>query len=328
MRTVLLDRKRNPAVSIEVSNLTKRYGSTYAVKDASFQVQPGQVTGFLGPNGAGKSTTMRAIVGLDHPTSGSVTIGGRTYAKLRAPLREVGALLDAKSAHKSRTARNHLRTVAATCGISRRRVDEVLDLAGLTSVANKRLGGFSLGMGQRLGLAVALLGDPHTLILDEPVNGLDPDGVTWIRHLLRELADEGRTVFLSSHLLGEMSLIADHIVVIGKGEILADAPVSEFVQAGDLVRVKTPDAGRLAQVLAAPNVTTKYDVSGYLDVAGLTAEQIATTAARAGLMLFEVTPIQRSLEDAYRDLTRESVQYQSEHASALPTDASDPRDRR
>ena len=328
MRTVLLDRKRNPAVSIEVSNLTKRYGSTYAVKDASFQVQPGQVTGFLGPNGAGKSTTMRAIVGLDHPTSGSVTIGGRTYAKLRAPLREVGALLDAKSAHKSRTARNHLRTVAATCGISRRRVDEVLDLAGLTSVANKRLGGFSLGMGQRLGLAVALLGDPHTLILDEPVNGLDPDGVTWIRHLLRELADEGRTVFLSSHLLGEMSLIADHIVVIGKGEILADAPVSEFVQAGDLVRVKTPDAGRLAQVLAAPNVTTKYDVSGYLDVEGLTAEQIATTAARAGLVLFEVTPIQRSLEDAYRDLTRESVQYRSEHTSALPTDASDPRDRR
>lgn len=315
-------------MSIEVSNLTKRYGSTYAVKDASFQVQPGQVTGFLGPNGAGKSTTMRAIVGLDHPTSGSVTIGGRTYAKLRAPLREVGALLDAKSAHKSRTARNHLRTVAATCGISRRRVDEVLDLAGLTSVANKRLGGFSLGMGQRLGLAVALLGDPHTLILDEPVNGLDPDGVTWIRHLLRELADEGRTVFLSSHLLGEMSLIADHIVVIGKGEILADAPVSEFVQAGDLVRVKTPDAGRLAQVLAAPNVTTKYDVSGYLDVEGLTAEQIATTAARAGLVLFEVTPIQRSLEDAYRDLTRESVQYRSEHTSALPTDASDPRDRR
>ncbi|WP_402841981.1 ABC transporter ATP-binding protein [Microbacterium sp. GXS0129] len=315
-------------MSIEVSRLTKRYGSTYAVKDASFQVQPGQVTGFLGPNGAGKSTTMRAIVGLDHPTSGSATIGGRTYARLRAPLREVGALLDAKSAHKSRTARNHLRTVAATCGISRRRVDEVLDLAGLTSVANKRLGGFSLGMGQRLGLAVALLGDPHTLILDEPVNGLDPDGVTWIRNLLRELADEGRTVFLSSHLLGEMSLIADHIVVIGKGEILADAPVSEFVQAGDLVRVKTPDAGRLAQVLAAPNVTTRYDGSGYLDVEGLTAEQIATTAAGAGLVLFEVTPIQRSLEDAYRDLTRESVQYQSEHSSAIPTDASDSRERR
>lgn len=315
-------------MSIEVSRLTKRYGSTYAVKDASFKVQPGQVTGFLGPNGAGKSTTMRAIVGLDHPTSGSATIGGRTYARLRAPLREVGALLDAKSAHKSRTARNHLRTVAATCGISRRRVDEVLDLAGLTSVANKRLGGFSLGMGQRLGLAVALLGDPHTLILDEPVNGLDPDGVTWIRNLLRELADEGRTVFLSSHLLGEMSLIADHIVVIGKGEILADAPVSEFVQAGDLVRVKTPDAGRLAQVLAAPNVTTRYDGSGYLDVEGLTAEQIATTAAGAGLVLFEVTPIQRSLEDAYRDLTRESVQYQSEHSSAIPTDASDSRERR
>ena len=313
-------------MSIEVSNLTKRYGSTYAVKNASFQVQPGQVTGFLGPNGAGKSTTMRAIVGLDHPTSGSATIGGRTYAALRAPLREVGALLDAKSAHKSRTARNHLRTVAATCGISRRRVDEVLDLAGLASVANKRLGGFSLGMGQRLGLAVALLGDPHTLILDEPVNGLDPDGVTWIRNLLRELADEGRTVFLSSHLLGEMSLIADHIVVIGKGEILADAPVSEFVQAGDLVRVKTPDAGRLAQVLAAPNVTTRYDGSGYLDVEGLSAEQIATTAAGAGLVLFEVTPIQRSLEDAYRDLTRESVQYQSEYPSAIPTDASDPRD--
>lgn len=312
-------------MSIEVSNLTKRYGSTYAVKDASFQVQPGRVTGFLGPNGAGKSTTMRSIVGLDHPTSGAATVGGRTYAKLRAPLREVGALLDAKSAHKSRTARNHLRTIAATCGISRRRVDEVLDLAGLSSVANKRLGGFSLGMGQRLGLAVALLGDPHTLILDEPVNGLDPDGVTWIRNLLRELADEGRTVFLSSHLLGEMSLIADHVVVIGKGEILADAPINEFVSTGDLVRVKTPDAGRLAQVLAAPNVTTRYDGSGYLDVEGLTPEQIATTAAQAGMMLFEVTPIQRSLEDAYRDLTRESVQYRSEHTSAPPTDASSPR---
>lgn len=306
-------------MSIEVNNLSKRYGSIYAVKDASFQVQPGKVTGFLGPNGAGKSTAMRAIVGLDHPTTGTATIGGKKYAKLRAPLREVGALLDAKSAHGSRTARNHLRTVAATCGISGKRVDEVLDIAGLTSVANKRLGGFSLGMGQRLGLAVALLGDPHTLILDEPVNGLDPDGVTWIRNLLRDLAEEGRTVFLSSHLLGEMSLVADHVIVIGRGEILTDAPIHEFVSTGDLVRVKTPDAGQLAQVLAAPNVTTRYDSTGYLDIEGLTAEQIATAAAQAGIALFEVTPVQRTLEDAYRDLTRDSVQYQSDSATLQGT---------
>ena len=245
-------------MTIEVRNFSKQYGHVYAVRDVSFTALPGRVTGFLGPNGAGKSTTMRGIVGLDHPTSGSATIRGRRYAQFRSPLREVGALLDARSAHKSRTARNHLRTVAATHGISRARVDEVLELVGLASVANKRVGGFSLGMGQRLGLAVALIGDPHTLILDEPVNGLDPDGVTWIRELLRALAQEGRTVLLSSHLLSEMSLVADHVVVIGRGEIIADAPLSELTRG-------------------------------------------------------------RSLEDAYRDLTKEAVEYRSDAApTAIP----------
>lgn len=298
-------------MSIEVQNLSKRYGRSFAVRDVSFTVPPGQVTGFLGPNGAGKSTTMRSIVGLDHPTAGTATINGSRYAKLRAPLREVGALLDAKSAHKSRTARNHLRTVAATHGISRTRVDEVLGLTGLSSVANKRVGGFSLGMGQRLGLAVALLGDPHTLILDEPVNGLDPDGVTWIRELLRGLADEGRTVLLSSHLLGEMSLVADHVIVIGKGEIIADALISELVASGDAVRVRTHDAGKLVRVLAAPGVTTTYSGGDTVEVVGLDAEQIATRAATEGIVLTEVTPVQRSLEDAYLELTRDAVQYQS-----------------
>ncbi|MGM7668416.1 ABC transporter ATP-binding protein [Microbacterium sp. A93] len=298
-------------MSIQVHDLSKKYGNTYAVKDVSFTAPPGQVTGFLGPNGAGKSTTMRSIVGLDHPTSGSATIAGKRYAQLRAPLREVGALLDAKSAHKSRTARNHLRTVAATHGISNARVDEVLELTGLSSVAGKKVGGFSLGMGQRLGLAVALLGDPHTLILDEPVNGLDPDGVTWIRNLLRGLADEGRTILLSSHLLGEMSLIADHVIVIGKGEIIADAPIGDLVDTSDVVRVKTHNIAGLVELLAAPNVTTSYDGSGSVDVQGLSAEQIAQKATAAGIVLFEVTPVQHSLEDAYRVITRDAVQYQS-----------------
>jgi ABC-2 type transport system ATP-binding protein len=298
-------------MSIQVHDLSKKYGNTYAVKDVAFTALPGQVTGFLGPNGAGKSTTMRSIVGLDHPTSGSATIAGKRYAQLRAPLREVGALLDAKSAHKSRTARNHLRTVAATHGISNARVDEVLELTGLSSVGGKKVGGFSLGMGQRLGLAVALLGDPHTLILDEPVNGLDPDGVTWIRNLLRGLADEGRTILLSSHLLGEMSLIADHVIVIGKGEIIADAPIGDLVDTSDVVRVKTHNIAGLVELLAAPHVTTSYDGSESVDFQGLSAEEIAQKATAAGIVLFEVTPVQHSLEDAYRVITRDAVQYQS-----------------
>lgn len=213
-------------MSIQVQSLSKRYGRAWAVRDLSFEVRPGRVTGFLGPNGAGKSTTIRAIVGLDRPTAGRALIGGTPYARLRAPLREVGTLLDAKAAHRSRRAVDHLRTVAATHGFSRRRVDEVIGLTGLDSVARRKAGAFSLGMGQRLGIAVALLGDPHTLILDEPVNGLDPDGVTWIRELLGSLAAEGRTVFLSSHLLTELALVAEHVVVIGRGRLIADAPIA------------------------------------------------------------------------------------------------------
>jgi ABC-2 type transport system ATP-binding protein len=219
-------------VTITTHALTKRYGRISAIEDVTFAVSPGKVTGFLGPNGAGKSTTLRAIVGLDHPTSGTALINGKRYAELKAPLREVGALLDAKSAHGSRTAYNHLRWIAATHHLPRTRIDEVIDLAGLSSVADKRVGGFSLGMGQRLGIAVALLGDPHTLVLDEPVNGLDPDGVAWIRELLRGLAEQGRTVFLSSHLLGELSLIAHQVIVIGRGRIIADRPLDELVTPG------------------------------------------------------------------------------------------------
>ena len=215
--------------TIETQSLSKRYRHRYAIQDVSFTVEAGKVTGFLGPNGAGKSTTLRTILGLDHPTTGTALLNGKKYAELASPLREVGALLEARSAHRARTARNHLRWVAATNRISKSRIDEVIDLAGLSSVANKKVGGFSLGMGQRLGIAVALLGDPHTLILDEPVNGLDPEGVTWIRSLLRGLANEGRTVFLSSHLLGELSLIADHVIVIGRGRILSDKPLADMV---------------------------------------------------------------------------------------------------
>lgn len=252
-------------MSISVHALSKRYGRTWAVRDLTFEVQPGRVTGFLGPNGAGKSTTMRAIVGLDHPTSGEALVGGRRYASLRAPLHEVGTLLDARSAHRSRRAIDHVRVVAATHGIRRSRVDEVIALAGLEQAARRRAGGFSLGMGQRLGLAVALLGDPGTLILDEPVNGLDPEGVTWIRGLLRSLAAEGRTVFLSSHLLGELALVADHVVVIGRGELIADAPIADLTSEVERVRVRA-DRPEQAEALAAElermrGVTTSRDAA-------------------------------------------------------------------
>src|SRR5690554_6917517 len=238
---------------IEATNLTKRYGKKTAVDDVTFTVEPGRVTGFLGPNGAGKSTTMRMIVGLDRPTAGRVRVNGRLYAEHRAPLQEVGTLLDAKAVHTGRTAYNHLLAMAATHGIGRKRVDEVVEMTGLGPVARKRVGGFSLGMGQRLGIAAALLGDPQTLILDEPVNGLDPEGVLWVRNLVRYLAGQGRTVFLSSHLMSEMAQTADHIFVIGRGSILADAPVAEIVAAGTAgrVRVRTPRAGELEQLLRA-----------------------------------------------------------------------------
>lgn len=305
-------------MSIEVRSLTKKYGSTYAVRDVSFQVAPGRVTGFLGPNGAGKSTTMRSIVGLDRPTAGEALVAGRRYAKLPAPLREVGTLLDGRSAHKARTAYNHLRAVAATHAIHRSRIDEVMDLAGLSSVASKRVGGFSLGMGQRLGIAVALLGDPHTLVLDEPVNGLDPDGVTWIRNLLSALAAEGRTVFLSSHLLSELALIAEQVIVIGRGRIIADASLASLVQSADRTRVRTKHASDLSRLVAAAGVTTMSISADVLEITGIPTDQIAERAAAAGIVLLEVTPVQRSLEDAYIELTRDAVEFTSESAEELP----------
>jgi ABC-2 type transport system ATP-binding protein len=308
--------KGRSTVTIETRSLSKRYGRKYAIQDVSFTVASGKVTGFLGPNGAGKSTTLRAIVGLDHPTSGTALIGGRPYAELGAPLHEVGALLDARSAHRSRTARNHLRWVAATNRIAKSRVEEVIDLAGLSTVADKRVGGFSLGMGQRLGIAVALLGDPQTLILDEPVNGLDPDGVTWMRGLLRGLADEGRTVFLSSHLLGELSLIADHVIVIGKGCIIADKPLSELVDTTETTQVRTAAVAELVRVLTGPEVSTTVLSTDTVEVSGLSAEQIAERANVAGIVLYQIAPVTRSLEDAYNELTRDAVEYRATGAGS------------
>jgi len=298
---------------IQAHALTKQYGSKRAVDDVSFTIAPGRVTGFLGPNGAGKSTTMRMIVGLDAPTSGRVTVGGRPYREHRAPLREVGALLDAKAVHRGRSARDHLLAIAATHGIPTRRVDEVIGVTGLDAVAGKRVGGFSLGMGQRLGIAAALLGDPHTLILDEPVNGLDPDGVRWVRELVRGLAADGRTVLLSSHLMSEMQLTADHLIVIGRGRIIADAPVAEVVAAStsSAVRVRTPEPERLMRALEHPHVTVELGAEGALTVTGTTSDAIGMIAARSGVVLLELAPITGSLEDAYLSLTDASVDYRA-----------------
>lgn len=297
-------------MAIEVRTLSKRYGSKLAVDDVSFEVPAGRVTGFLGPNGAGKSTTMRMIVGLDRPSSGEALIDGHRYAQLRSPLHEVGALLDAKSAHRSRRAVDHLRAVAATHGIGRARVDAVIDLAGLGSVAKQRVGGFSLGMSQRLGIAVALLGDPATLILDEPVNGLDPDGVTWMRELLRGLAAEGRTVFLSSHLLTELALVASHVIVIGRGRILADTAVDALTQ-GSWVRVRSSALHELQALLTRAGATCTVRGSDTMDVGELGAEEIARLAAEHGILLLEVTPVGRTLEEAYIELTRGAVEYEA-----------------
>ncbi|MFW7414848.1 ABC transporter ATP-binding protein [Demequina sp. SO4-18] len=298
---------------IEAQGLTKRYGPVTAVDDMSFTVAPGRVTGFLGPNGAGKSTTMRMTVGLDAPTKGSVTVNGARYVDHGAPLREIGVLLDAKAVHPGRTARNHLAAMAATHGIGRSRVDAVIDLAGLGTVADKRVGGFSLGMGQRLGIAAALLGDPHTLILDEPVNGLDPEGVLWVRRLTRSLADEGRTVFLSSHLMSEMALTADHVIVVGRGRVLADAPVDALIAEahGERVRVASPDAERLEGMLRGQRATVVATGRESLEVTGLTASQIGDAAADAGIALHELTAIGGSLEDAYLQLTADDVEFRS-----------------
>ena len=297
---------------IEVEHVTKRYGDTLAVDDLTFTVRPGIVTGFLGPNGAGKSTTMRMILGLDAPTAGRVEVNGRSYRELRAPLREVGAMLEARAIHTGRSAYNHLLAMAQTHGIPRSRVDEVIDLVGLDGVARRRVGGFSLGMGQRLGIASALLGDPATLILDEPANGLDPEGILWIRNLLKDLAADGRTVFLSSHLMSEIALTAEHLVVIGRGRLIADTTVADVVAAASLgaaVHVRTPDAGRLRDALTADGVVVAATERGTLEVHGLTSERIGEVAARERIVLHELTPQTASLEVAFMRLTGESVEY-------------------
>lgn len=300
------------AMTIDVEGLTKAYRGTYAVRDVSFSVRSGKVTGFLGPNGAGKSTTMRSIVGLDRPTAGRARIDGSEYRAFAAPLREVGALLDARAAHRSRSALNHLASIAATHRIPRSRVDEVLEATGLSAVARKKVGGFSLGMGQRLGIAAALLGDPGTLILDEPVNGLDPEGVTWVRELLARLAAEGRTVFLSSHLLNELALIADHVIIIGRGEIIADAPIGSLTEQGDgRVRVRTLDAPALTRRITSAGANVASSEPGVLDVEGLSAEQIARAAHEAGVLITELTPLRQTLEEAYNRLTRDAQEFVS-----------------
>jgi ABC-2 type transport system ATP-binding protein len=302
---------------IEARGLTKRYGSRAAVDGVSFTVQPGRVTGFLGPNGAGKSTTMRMVMGLDNPSAGTVTVNGRPYAEHRAPLREVGALLDAKAVHTRRTAYNHLRAMAATHGIPRARVREVIEMTGLDPVAKKRVGSFSLGMGQRLGIANALLGDPHTVILDEPVNGLDPEGVQWVRHLAKGLAAEGRTVFLSSHLMSEMAQTADHLIVIGRGRIIADAPISEIVAGTDRprTRVRTDRPAELVhaleRALGHDGVASVQPEAGLLEISGPEPRRIAETAMAAQVLVYELTPLQVSLEEAYMQLTRDEVEYHS-----------------
>lgn len=298
---------------IRVRSLSKRYGQKVAVDGLDFAVEPGRVTGFLGPNGAGKSTTMRMIVGLDKPTSGTAEVNGRAYRDLPAPLREVGVLLDARAAHKRRTAYKHLLAVAATHRIGAPRVREVMERTGIDSVANKRVGGFSLGMGQRLGIAAALLGDPQTIILDEPINGLDPDGILWIRRLLRELAAEGRTVLLSSHVMSEMAQTADHLIVIGRGAIIADGPMSEVIAGATqpVVRVRTHDTERLIAAVARPEVTVIAREDGALDITDLPAEEVARIAGAAGVVLYEVTSVSGSLEDAYLALTAQSTEYPS-----------------
>jgi ABC-2 type transport system ATP-binding protein len=298
---------------IRAQALVKRYGNTVAVDAIDFTVRPGQVTGFLGPNGAGKSTTMRMIVGLDRPTAGRVEVNGRLYREHTSPLREVGVLLDAKATNGGRSAYKHLLSIAATHGIGASRVREVIGLAGLDSVAGKRVGGFSLGMGQRLGIATALLGDPATIILDEPVNGLDPEGVRWVRTLIRNLAAEGRTVLLSSHLMSEMAQTADRLIVIGRGRILADDSIGNVISGAtrSVTRVRTPQPELLMAALAAPDVVVSVLADGAIEIAGASAEQVAIAASAAGIVLYELASVSGSLEDAYIALTAADVEYRS-----------------
>ncbi|MFF4486118.1 ATP-binding cassette domain-containing protein [Streptomyces sp. NPDC001544] len=309
---------------IEARQLTKRYGEKTAVDRLDFTVRPGTVTGFLGPNGAGKSTTMRMIVGLDAPTGGSVTVNGRRYAEHRAPLQEVGTLLEARSVHPGRSAFAHLMAQAHTHGIPRRRVEEVVELTGLRSVARRRAGAFSLGMGQRLGIAAALLGDPATLMLDEPVNGLDPEGVRWIRNLLTRLASEGRTVFVSSHLMSEMAQVADHLIVIGRGRLLADTTVRDLVRqaGGDTVTVASDRANRLREILSGPGVEITGAVgSEELQVTGLSARAIGLRAAEHGIPLYELSSRTVSLEQAFMELTGDAVEYHGSTTVETPRSA-------
>ena len=298
---------------IEAQGLTKRYGDKVAVDDLTFTVRPGIVTGFLGPNGAGKSTTMRMILGLDAPTRGSVTVNGKPYRDHAAPLRELGAVLEARSIHPGRSAYNHLLALARTCGIRRSRVDEVIDAVGLREVARRRAGRFSLGMGQRLGIATALLGDPRTIILDEPLNGLDTEGIRWIRSLLRSLAAEGRTVFVSSHLMNEMALTAQHVIVIGRGRLLADNGMDELIggAACKLVRVRSTDPDALAAKLRSPGVAVSRDDGAALTVSGLSTDEVGRVAGAAGITLLELTAEQTSLEDAFVDMTRDAVEFRA-----------------
>jgi ABC-2 type transport system ATP-binding protein len=298
---------------IEARGLSKRYGDTLAVDDLSFRVEPGKITGFLGPNGAGKTTTMRLILGLDQPSAGEVTVNGKPFRHSAAPMRQVGALLDAKAVHGGRSAYHHLLCLAQTNNLPASRVGEVLDLVGLSSVRGKRAKGFSLGMGQRLGIAATLLGDPAILMFDEPVNGLDPEGILWIRNLMKQLAAEGRTVFVSSHLMSEMENTADHLVVIGKGRLIADCTMAEFIAQSSrrTVRVATPDLGRLAKLATADGGTVRDDGDGRLTVSGLTAEQIGDLAYDNAIRLHELAPAQASLEQAFMELTGSSVEFRA-----------------
>ena len=300
---------------IEAQGLTKRYGDRLAVDDLTFTVKPGQVTGFLGPNGAGKSTTMRMILGLDRPTAGTVTVDGRPFHDLASPLREVGALLDAKAIHGGRSAYNHLLCLAQSNNLPRRRVGEVLEIVGLSEVARKRAKGFSLGMGQRLGIAAALLGDPQVLMFDEPVNGLDPEGILWIRNLMKSLAAQGRTVFVSSHLMSEMENTAEHLLVIGRGRLIADCTVAEFIASNSrlAIRVRTPQGAALAQLVADEGGVVTTDPDSALMVTGVSAVRLGDLAFDHGIRVHELAPVQASLEQAFMELTRDSVEY---HASA------------
>jgi ABC-2 type transport system ATP-binding protein len=300
---------------IEVRGLTKRYGAKVAVDNLSFGIEPGRVTGFLGPNGAGKTTTMRCILGLDYPNQGTITVDGKVYGDMAFPMREVGALLEAKAVHGGRSAYNHLLCLAQTNGLPKRRVGEVLELVGLSEVAKKRSKGFSLGMSQRLGIAATMLGDPKVLMFDEPVNGLDPEGILWIRNLMKALASEGRTVFVSSHLMSEMENTADHLIVIGRGKLIAATSMKEFVASasGASVRVRTPSADELMRAVSARGATATADADGAIEVRGMTIEEIGDLAFREGVRLHELTTVRASLEEAFMELTADSVEY---HADA------------